>query len=111
MYYLLALIAVPHVTWLIYTAVMRLMMVRALGLLTPAMKVFAYPWLAVGLALDFLTNIVLGTVVMLEAPREWTLSARLWRLSNEGTGYRQKWAIAIRAALLDAIDPSGTHRG
>ncbi|MDQ0082953.1 hypothetical protein J2W35_003312 [Variovorax boronicumulans] len=99
--------------WVFYAAVMRLKMVRdAAGLEgKPWIKVFGYLTLAVGLVLDFFVNVVAGTIVFRELPREWTLSTRLWRLSNGSAGWRQVWALSIRVALLDEIDPEGIHRG
>lgn len=108
---ILWLAASPWLLWVFYAAIMRLKQVRAAGGLTLAMKVFGYPALVVGLAIDFIVNLVIGSLVFAERPREWTLSGRLWRLSQTGTDWRQRWALAIRVALLDAIDPTGMHRG
>lgn len=96
--------------WVMFVCVMRLKMLREAGQLTTAMKVFGYPTLAVGLVLDLFVNVVFGSLVFLEIPREFTLSSRLWRLSN-GEGWRAKVALAIRVGLLDAIDPAGVHKG
>ena len=102
----------PWLLWIMYVAVMRLKQVRAAEQLTWAMKSFGYPLLAVGLVADLFVNVVLGSLVLLELPREWTLSSRLWRWSNdESGGWRQKVALAVRKGLLDAIDPSGVHKG
>lgn len=98
------------VLWVIYVAMMRLKQVRDAGKLTLAMKVLGYPVLFVGLVIDFWLN-VLASLVFWERPHEYTLSSRLWRHSQESTGYRQKWAEVIRVNLLDAIDPAGVHRG
>lgn len=95
--------------WVMFVCVMRLKMLKDAGQLTTAMKVFGYPTLAVGLVLDFLVNVVIGSVLFLEIPKEYTLSSRLWRLSN-GDGWRKKVALSIRVGLLDAIDPSGVHK-
>jgi len=109
---LIVLVAMPHTTWLIYTAVMRLKQVKEAGNLTTAQKAFGYPWLLVGYVLDVLTNAIVGSIVLMERPKEWTLSSRLWRLSNDDTaGWRQKVALAVRKGLLDAIDGEGIHRG
>ncbi|MDO9357856.1 MAG: hypothetical protein Q7T70_02540 [Polaromonas sp.] len=99
--------------WVFYAAVMRLKMVRDAGGLDgrPWIMAFGYSTLAVGLVLDFFVNVVVGTIVFRELPREWTLSGRLWRLSNDLDSWRQRWALAIRVALLDEIDPAGIHRG
>jgi hypothetical protein len=99
------------VLWIFFVAAMRLKQVRDAGKLTTAMKAFGYPAIAIGLLIDLLVNVVLGSAVFLELPREYTLSARLWRHSTEGTGYRQKVALWLRVNLLDAIDPSGIHGG
>lgn len=99
------------VLWVIYTAMMRLKQVREAGKLTLAMKILGYPVLFFGLALDLVLNVTIGSLLFLEIPREYTLSERLWRHSQESTGYRQKVAEVIRVNLLDAIDPSGVHRG
>ena len=103
----------PWILWIIFAAVMRLKQVREAGKLTLAMKVFGYPALALGLAVDFVVNVVFGTLVFLQLPREFTLSRRLWKLSTGEAGWRQRWALWLRVNLLDAIDPSpeGVHRG
>lgn len=98
--------------WVIYVAVMRLQMVRDTVGLTLGQKVLGYPALLVGLALDLLVNVVVGSIVLLEPPQEYTLSRRLWRLSNDPTeGWRRKLALWIRKELLDTIDPRGYHKG
>lgn len=102
----------PWLLWVFYAAVMRLKQVRDAGGLSRAQKVFGYLTLFVGLVLDAIVNLVIASVVFAERPREWTLSGRLWRLSNDqSAGWRQRWALALRVALLDSIDPSGVHRG
>ena len=98
--------------WVFYVAVMRLKQVREAGQLTTAMKAFGYPLLVVGLVLDFAVNAVFGSLILLELPKEWTLSARLWRWSNDPYGgWRRKLATAVRVGLLDNVDPSGVHKG
>lgn len=109
----LALLLSVWLLWVFYAAVMRLKMIRDVGGLEgkPWIKAFGYTTLAVGLVLDFFVNVIAGTLVFRELPREWTLSSRLWRLSNGPPSWRQRWALAIRVALLDEIDPQGIHRG
>ncbi len=104
-------IKLPWSLWVAYVAIMRLKQVREAGQLTTAMKVFGYPLLFRGLVLDFFCNLITASLLFREWPREWTVSSRLWRLSQTGTGWRQQRAIAMRIALLDAIDPSGLHKG
>jgi hypothetical protein len=110
MIFLLSLPAL-WVLWILYVAMMRLRQVRDAGKLTLAMKILGYPWLIFGLFIDFLLNVVVGSLLFIEIPREYTLSERLWRHSQESDGYRQTWAEWLRVNLLDAVDPSGAHRG
>ena len=59
--------------------------------------------------LDLIVDTPVASAIVLEPPKEFTVSARLTRHS-ESTGWRQRVAIAIRTALLDNIDPNGVHR-
>lgn len=104
------ILTTPWLLWIFYTAVMRLKQVRDAGKLTTAMKVFGYPVLILGLLLDFFVNVVFASIIFVEIPKEWTVSARLTRLSS-GSGWRAKVANSIRVALLDEIDPAGIHHG
>lgn len=97
--------------WVMYVCVMRLKMLRDAGTLTLGQKVFGYPTLFVGMVLDLLVNIVICTLLFLELPREWTVSARLWRHSNDVGGWRKKLALLLRTQLLDTADPRGVHSG
>lgn len=102
------------VLWVFYVAVMRLQMVRDEVGLTFGQKVFGYPALVIGLVIDLFVHVVLGTIVFFEMPEagEWTLSRRLWRLSNDPSeGWRYRLALWLRRELLDSIDPRGYHKG
>ena len=108
--YILAPFAVTYLLWVHFVAIMHLMHMRADGLLTRSQKAIGYTALAVGLVLDLAVQIAI-TPLFLDLPREWTVSGRLWRLSNGKSGWRQRLALTLRTALLDTADPSGTHRG
>lgn len=99
--------------FLYFVAAMRLQQVRDAQQLTKAQRVVGSVLVCEGLLLDLLFHWTVGTVVFLELParREYTLSRRLWRLSNGPEGWRKRLALRIRTQLLDSIDPSGTHRG
>ena len=99
-----------YLLWLHFVAIMHLKHMRAAGILTRSQRAFGYPALVIGLLLDLAVQLVI-TLPFLELPREWTVSGRLWRLSNGKPGWRQKLALTLRTALLDTADPSGTHRG
>ena len=110
---ILIALACVHALWVHYVAVMRLKQLRDAGTLTTGQKVMGYPALVVGLLLDLGVHMIVGTLLFAELPArgEWTLSARLWRLSTTGTGWRQRLALWLRRELLDSADPSGVHRG
>jgi len=111
MYHLLVALGAVHVLWGMFVICMALKRVQDAGQLTLAMKLFGYPFLLLGLVVDVAVNVVIGSLLFLEPPREWLLSARLWRLSNGRPSWRQRIALKIRTQLLDSIDPSGIHRG
>jgi len=94
--------------WIFYLAVMSLKRARDSNMLTKTATAFAYPVLIIGLFLDFIANIFVMTLMLLEFPRETTVTARLKRHNKESTGWRK--AIAAWAEpLLDPFDPSGDH--
>lgn len=64
--------------------------------------------LKTGLVLDFLLNVFVMSVVLLELPREMTVSRRLKRHNRAG-GWRAKIVKKIFEPLLDPFDPSGDH--
>ena len=108
---LVLLVASPWLLWGCYVVVMRLKMVQDEGKLTKAQKVFGYPFLAIGLLLDFFVNVLYASALFKEWPHEWTVSSRLWRLSNGPDGWRKDRATLLRVELLDSIDPNGVHEG
>lgn len=97
-----------YLLWIFYLAVMTLKRARDANLLTKTVKALGIPVLVVGLILDFLANVFVMTVMLLELPKETTVTARLKRHNKESTGWRLsivKWA----EPLLDPFDPSGDH--
>ena len=111
---LLALTWSACVLWVYFVAVMRLVMLRQSKTLTPAMRFLGVITLIVGGWLDVLVNATVITLLFLELPRwkEWTVSARVWRLSNdESEGWRYRLAKRFRKHILDNADPRGYHTG
>jgi hypothetical protein len=97
--------------WLLYVfyaAVMAFKRARDAGQMAWPMKVFGYPALFVGLLLDAAVNVTVCTVLFLELPREWLVTARLSR-HILGDGWRAVVAVWICENLLDELDPSGCH--
>lgn len=99
--------------WLYFVAAMRLRQVRDEKALTKEQRIIGSILLCEGLLLDLLVHWFVGTVLFLEFPawKEYTLSRRLWRLSNGPEGWRKSLALLIRTRLLDSIDPNGIHSG
>ena len=94
--------------WVFYLAVMNLARAKRNGLLNKTALVLGTPLLVVGYLVDFLMNVTVMTVVLLEWPQETTVTARLKRHNKESTGWRLaivKWFEPI----LDPYDPSGDH--
>lgn len=97
-----------YTLWVFYLAVMTLKRARDANLLTKTATVFGVPVLVIGLILDFIANVFVMSLILLELPKETTVTARLKRHNKESTGWRLsivKWA----EPLLDPFDPSGDH--
>ncbi len=97
-----------YILWILYLAVMNLARVRDLGQLSTASYVLGYPVLVVGLILDFILNVFVMTILLLELPKETTITARLKRHNRDG-GWRGKITQKIFEPILDPFDPSGDH--
>ena len=104
---LLFIILLPFL-WSLYLAVMYLDTVKRQGRLTPAAKVIAMPLLWVGLGVDVSFNLVWGTMIFLDIPREWLFTSRISRLNDLST-WRGELARWVCRELLDPFDPEGEH--
>ena len=94
--------------WVFYLAVMHLREARDAGRIPRFAYLPGMVALFAGYALDFFVNVVVITVVMLEVPRETTVTARLKR-HRDDSGWRGAIARWLAAQLLDPFDPSGRH--
>lgn len=99
-----------YVLWIHYLAVMSLSRAKKAGLLSRTALSLGLPVLWIGLVLDFIANTMIFTIILLELPREMTVSHRITRHIVHGAGWRQSACLAIAASLLDAFDPAGKHR-
>ena len=97
-----------YLLWILYLAVMNLKRVKDAGLISPLALTLGYPVLFVGYLLDVLVNITVLTLVLLELPKELTVTARLKRHNRTSTGWRKSVAVWFEP-LLDPFDPSGDH--
>lgn len=104
--------ALPFLTayalWLFYLAVMNLKRAKDAGKLSKTAYVLGLPILWFGLFLDAVVNVFIMTVLMLEFPRELTVTSRLSRHARK-EGWRKEFAVWIAVELLDTFDPSGKH--
>jgi len=95
--------------WGMYVLVMGLYRAHLDKRLTKFTYCLAAPWLAVGVLVDVIANIVIAPFVFLDIPREWLVTTRLKRYIKQGTGYRATLANAICDHLLDVFDPKNNH--
>ena len=107
-YALLIALGATYALWVFYIAVMGLKRVRDTVGLSPWALRFGYPVLIVGYLLDVFVNWFVVTVLLLEFPRETTVTARLKRHNRTSTGWRKSVAQFFEP-LLDPFDPSGDH--
>lgn len=100
-------------TWVFYVAIMGLKFTRdrhrARGRkIPPPFKVMAYPALFLFLLADVAFNVVYGSLLFLEPPKEWLFTSRVSRW-NDTDGWRGKLARWLCENLLDPADPDGRH--
>jgi hypothetical protein len=107
-YYLVYAAGLTYATWILYLAVMNLDRAKRAGMLSKTARVMGTPVLIIGYLLDFLLNVTVMSLVLVELPRETTVTARLNRHHKESTG----WRLAVVhwfEPLLDPYDPDGDH--
>jgi len=100
--------AAVYTLWLFYLAVMSLKRARDAGTLRPVARAFGTPVLLLGLLIDFLVNVTVMSFLLLELPRERTVTARLTRHCCADS-WRGRFSHWFCTELLDAFDPSGRH--
>ena len=94
--------------WTMYLAVMNLKRNRDKA--TTTAKVFAYPMIAVGLIIDVLFNVFIGSLLFLELPQfdRLLFTARLSYHKDDGN-WRQSIARWFCDNFLNPFDPTGEH--
>ena len=108
LYTVIAYYSALCVLWVLFLAVMSLDRANRAGKLTWVCKPFAYALLAIGLLVDLLLQIALS-IPFLDMPREFTVSERLTRFKNMGSGWRCTVAVWFAEHFLDPFDPRGKH--
>jgi hypothetical protein len=92
----------------LYLAIMSLYRGYLAKTLSLESKLLGYPILVVGLTVDFVMNVTLFSLIFLELPSEWLVTARLKRHINKST-WRGKLARWLCHTLLSPFDPTGDH--
>lgn len=105
--YVLLAVALTYGLFVFYAAVMNIKRVNDSGQLSWFGKALGYPTLAIGLALDLAVNVLVMTPLLLELPKELTVTSRLKRHLGS-TGWRL-WVVQFLKPVLDPLDPSGEH--
>ena len=98
-----------YALWVLFLAVMSLKRAYDDKTLSKPALIVGYPLLVVGLLIDFFVNVTVATLVLLEPPREFTVSDRLSRLAKGCKGWRKDGACWFCQHFLDVFDPSGKH--
>ena len=106
--YALYALGLAYATWVFYLAVMNLAMARRAGTLSRTALVLGMPVLVVGGLLDLLLNMTVMSLVLLELPKELTVTKRLKRHHKQSTGWRLAVVLWFEP-LLDPYAPNGDH--
>lgn len=92
--------------WIFFLAVMGLKRAQKEGKLSLQGKIFGYPVVAVGYALDVVVNTIVMTVIVVELPQwqlgEWTVSERLKRYRKKGGS---GWQVAVAGFFVSLLNP------
>lgn len=102
-------IVAAYALWVCYLALMNVYRVKREGKIKRVQLVLAAPLMIVGGVLDVVFNLIIGTVLLADVPKEWTLSARLARLHHNDNGWRGKVATVVGDYLLHDFDPTADH--
>lgn len=105
----LGIFALMYVTWFFFLAVMSMLAAKRAGVLKPGTVTYilCLPIALVGVSLDFLVNMTIGTVLFLEIPQEWLLTIRMDRLMTYGNPWRANLATWLCKNLLDPFQSGG----
>jgi len=108
LYYILGSVLSIYLLWIFYVAVMGIKRVRDEGKLTKFALALGLPVLVIGLLLDFIVNVFVMTLLLLEPPKEMTVTARLKRHHKDSSGWRLA-VVHFFEPILDPFDPDGDH--
>ena len=94
-------------TLVFYLAIMNLK--RNHKQITKTAWFFMIPIIIVGLAFDVVLNVLVGSVIFWELPKELVYTSRLQRHIKNSSGWRLRRAEWFCYHILDSFDPSGKH--
>lgn len=107
-WYLLYAAVSIFLLWVFFLAVMSLARVKKTTGLNRQSEQLGTLVLIIGYVLDFNANVGVMSVLLLEWPRETTVTARLKRHNRAGIGWRA-YVAKMFEPILDPYDPSGDH--
>lgn len=106
--------------WILYLAERNLERARIEGTLTTAARYLFMPVFVIGYLLDVILNITVFSLLVLDVPREWTITSHVGRILNTPItpntlnkldAWRFSFCDFLCRHLLDPFDPSGNHCG
>lgn len=106
-YIVLAVVFSPYLLWFFYLAIMSIY--RGKETASTFARYLGYPIFLIGYVLDVLINVTLFSLLVLDFPREWTITTHINRLAETDKGWRRVVGCWICRNLLDAFDPDGFH--
>lgn len=95
--------------WVHFLAVMKLQDVLLRGELKGQPYMLGRVVLTFGLLADLIWQLIPASIQYLDLPRELTVSGRIKRLCNTGTGWRKEKAEKFRDTWLKPYDSTGGH--
>lgn len=98
-----------YALWFCYLAITNLRRAQKENKLHRNVYRLALPGIAIGFILDFIVNIFILTIWMLDPPREAFVTGRMSRYKRLGKGWRYRVAVWVCENMLDVFDPSGCH--
>ena len=98
-----------YTLWIFYLASMALIRAKTAGTISKLALFLGWPIAIAGLTIDFLVNMTVVSILLLELPRELLVTRRLHRHLTDGSGWRLYVAHFICTNLLDTFDPTGAH--
>jgi len=103
----LAITGLIAISFLLYVAVMKLQELKDLGKLTWKHWTIGIPVLIVGIILDVILNVIVGSLLFKELPREFLFTARLDRQGRNGSKIAQ-WICRF---ILNPFDEGHCYDG